>query len=567
MVRSSSSLNILTGIKQFVKKTGVLLWFLPLAFLAVFFLTPLINIFAVMFTHPGVINVRAILQPLWFTIWQAVISTLLTMMIGLPAAYVFSRFTFPGKLIFRLLTTLPFILPTVVVAAGFTALLGPRGLLNSALMQSLNLDNPPFLFMNTLGAILIAHVFYNTSVVIRVVGSALSQLDPRIEQAGQVLGATPVKVFREITIPLLRPSIWVAALMVFLFDFTSFGVILLLGGPKFSTLEVAIYTQTLSMLNLPMAGLLSLIQLFCTFGVTFLYSKINGKRTIPLMPRLKGEGIRVPVHIREKIIVRFVIIFLVLLLILPLGALAARSVTQTDIGTGTGSRFTLAYYRELFINRQDAFFYVPPAQAALNSLIYASVTVLISVTFGILVAYAQVRKRAVRRWLDPLIMLPLGTSAVTLGLGFLITFNRPPLDVKSFPLLIPLAHSLVALPFVVRTVQPTLASIPGSLREAAAVLGASPWRVWREVEAPIIGRAVIVGAIFSFTISLGEFGATSFLARPETPTLPLAIYRFLSQPGALNYGQAMAMATLLMLVCAISIGLLDKVQLVGQSEI
>jgi thiamine transport system permease protein len=139
--------------------------------------------------------------------------------------------------------------------------------------------------------------------------------------------------------------------------------------------------------------------------------------------------------------------------------------------------------------------------------------------------------------------------------------------VGSFPLLIPLVHSLVALPFVVRTLQPALASIPASLRESAASLGASPWQVWRQVEAPIIRRAALVGAIFSFTISLGEFGATSFLARPNTPTLPVAIYRFLSQPGAMNYGQAMAMATLLMLVCAAAIMVLDRMQLERQSEI
>jgi thiamine transport system permease protein len=169
--------------------------------------------------------------------------------------------------------------------------------------------------------------------------------------------------------------------------------------------------------------------------------------------------------------------------------------------------------------------------------------------------------------MDTMIMLPLGASAVTLGLGFLITFNRPPLDVAGFPLLIPIAHSLVAFPFVVRAIQPALAVIPNSLKEAAAVLGASPWKVWWHVEAPIISRAALVGGIFSFAISLGEFGATSFLARPEMPTLPVAIYRFLSQPGAMNYGQALAMATILLIVCAFAISLLDRIQLPGNMDI
>lgn len=547
-------------------KISNLLWMLPAAFLGFFFLLPLGKILLVMVSRSGVVSANGILQPLWFTIWQAALSTLLTLALGLPAAYIFARYTFAGKNVLRLLTTLPFILPTVVVAAGFTALLGPRGLLNGWLMQAFQLQNPPIAFMNTLGAILIAHVFYNTSVVIRVVGSSLAQFDSRIEEAGKVLGGSPWRVFREVTLPLLRPSILVAALMVFLFDFTSFGVILLLGGPKFATLEVSIYTQTLSMFNLRMAGLLSFIQMACTFGITMLYTRLNGKRSIPLMPRLKVEGVRSPQSGFEKIAISLLVVVLILLLVTPLAALALKSVLLTDPGTQTNS-LTLSYYRELFINRNNAFFYVPPARAALNSLVYALVTVLISVGFGLATSYALVRQRGLKRWLDPLIMLPLGTSAVTLGLGFLITFNKPPLDVSSFPLLIPLAHSLVAMPFMVRTIQPALASIPESLGESAACLGASPWRVWREVELPIIRRAVMVGVIFSFTISLGEFGATSFLARPDTPTLPVAIYRFLSQPGAMNYGQAMTMATLLMLVCAAAIGFLDKLQVEGVNEI
>jgi thiamine transport system permease protein len=160
-------------------------------------------------------------------------------------------------------------------------------------------------------------------------------------------------------------------------------------------------------------------------------------------------------------------------------------------------------------------------------------------------------------------MLPLGTSAVTLGLGFIIVFSRPPLDVRSFPLLLPIAHSLVALPFVVRTLQPALQGIPNRLREAAAVLGASPWQVWRAVDLPILARAALVSAIFSFTISLGEFGATTFLSRPEMPTIPIAIFRFIGQPGAINYGQALAMSTLLMLVCALSIMIMERIRIPG----
>jgi len=134
----------------------------------------------------------------------------------------------------------------------------------------------------------------------------------------------------------------------------------------------------------------------------------------------------------------------------------------------------------------------------------------------------------------------------------------------NFPILLPIAHSLVALPFVVRTLGPSLKSIPVSLRNAARVLGASPLRVWREIDLPLLAPSILVSTIFALTISLGEFGASTFLARPEYPTLPVAIFRYISQPGALNYGQALAMSTILMLVCAGGIMIIERIHMPGE---
>jgi thiamine transport system permease protein len=545
----------------------LLLWALPLVFLAVFFFTPLGVIFRLVLEMAARDGLdQAVLARLWrplgFTLYQAGLSTLLTLLVGVPAAYVFGRFTFPGKGLLRVLTTLPFILPTVVVAASFNALLGPRGWVNILLMNALGLSSPPINLLNTLTIIVLAHVFYNTTIVIRVLGTAWEQLDPRLEHASRVLGASAWRTLWEVTLPLLRPALLASLLLVFMFNFTSFGVILLLGGPRFATLEVEIYIQALHMLNLPLAGLLSAVQLFFTLLLAVAYSRLSGQRSVPLAPRLRGEALRRPANWREGLVVWGVVAVLVVLLVSPLAALSLRSITRLEPERRgqqvTAPSFTLAYYQELFINRRQGLFYVPPIMAARNSLIYASITVVLSLVVGSLAAYSLAHPSRLNRFLDPLLLLPLGASAVTLGLGFIITFNRPPFDLRSFPWLIPIAHSLVALPFVVRTLQPALASIPVSLRQAATVLGASPWQVWREVDLPIVARSALVSAIFSFTISLGEFGATTFLSRPEFPTLPVAIFRFLSQPGALNYGQALAMATLLMLICAVSILVLER---------
>jgi len=548
------------------------LWVVPVIFLVIFYLLPVGSIFELAgrtaLTEGLDFNLwQKIIRPLGFTIWQAGLSTLFTLLIGLPAAYLFARFEFAGKGFLRVLSTLPFILPTVVVAASFNALLGPNGWLNQLLMTVFQIDTAPIQVLNSLWAIILAHVFYNTSVIIRVVGSAWEQLDPRLEQAARVMGASPFRALREVTIPLLRPAIYSAALLVFLFDFTSFGVVLLLGGPRFSTLEVEIYIQTLQMLNLPLAGLLSLVQLGCTLVLTFAYSRLNQKKNIPLPPRVRGEGKRAPRGGWEKGFVSLGILVLVILLVSPLIALGLRSILWLDgsrAGTNQGGGFTLLYYRALFENPRQSIFYVAPVEAIRNSIIYAASTVGITLVLGFLIAYALKKRSSFNRWMDGLLMLPLGTSAVTLGLGFILVFQDPYLGKSNFPWMVPVAHSLVALPFMVRTLQPAIASIPESYRQAAAVMGASPLRVWLEVDLPILSRAVVVGCVFAFTISLGEFGATTFLSRPEYPTMPVAIFAFLSKPGALNYGQALAMATILMSVCALGIWVVEKLQISDQ---
>jgi thiamine transport system permease protein len=236
------------------------------------------------------------------------------------------------------------------------------------------------------------------------------------------------------------------------------------------------------------------------------------------------------------------------LLALPLITLVVRSLSS-------GWR----YYTALFENPRHGVFYVPPMAAVGNSVRVALMTTGLAVFLGLLTSIALFRQR--RGWLvDALFMLPLGTSSVTLGLGYLLAMDRPPLALRGTELLIVLAHTLVALPFVIRSVLPAFQSIRPELREAAALLGASPLRVMGEVDLPIAWRALVVGAIFAFTISMGEFGATSMIARPELPTIPIAIYRFLSRPGAMNYGQALAMSTILMGVCVVGFVAIDRLR-------
>ncbi|MCM2392943.1 ABC transporter permease [Streptomyces albipurpureus] len=525
----------------------------PIVFFAVFFAYPVAAIVGRglgdggvrQFSRIGEVLGRDDLQRvLWFTTWQALASTALTLLIALPGAYVFARLDFPGKRLLRAAVTVPFVLPTVVVGTAFLALLGRGGPLDE--LWGVRLDT-------TVWAILLAHVFFNYAVVVRTVGGLWAQLDPRQEEAARVLGAGRFAAWRRVTLPALTPAVAAAALMVFLFTFTSFGVVQILGGPSYATLEVEIYRQTAQLLDLRTAAVLTMVQFAAVGAVLAVHAWTLRRREGALRLVDPARTASRPRGTRQRVLLGGVLTTVVVLLLAPLAVLAERSL---DTPTGYG----FDYYRALgSLDDSGSAFLVPPIEAVWNSLQYALAATAIAVLIGGLAAAALTRRAGrLLRGFDALLMLPLGVSAVTVGFGFLITLDEPPLDLRTSWILVPLAQALVGVPFVVRIMLPVLRAVDGRLREAAAVLGASPLKVWREVDFPMVRRAVMVAAGFAFAVSLGEFGATVFIARPDQPTLPVAVARLIGRPGELNYGQAMALSTILMAVCATALLLLER---------
>ena len=536
-------------------RSGAMLhWLLivvPLLFLIIFYFYPLAKIVRLSFLPDGFWQPNQLSQIfhspvfgriIWFTIWQAALSTVLTLAVALPGAYVFARYRFPGKNLLQALTTVPFVLPTVVTGAAFTALLGKNGLVNSWLIAAFHLENAPIELDQTVTFFLLAHVFYNYALVLRIVGGYWSGLDHSLSAAARMLGASPWQTFRRVTLPLILPAVGSASLLVFIFCFTSFGVVLILGGPGYSTIEVEIYRQAVQLFNLPMAAVLSLVQIGINFLLMYCYARLDRKTASGLYSATAFGEAAFPVTGGQKLLVGGNVLFMLLLMVTPLLALMIRSCVGED-------GLTFAFYHALFASQGSSVFFVEPIAAVKNSVGFGIAAMVIAVVLGLLsatfIASGSGRERSL--W-DALIMLPLATSAVTLGFGYIITLNRPPFNLRDSMALVPIAHALVAFPFVIRCILPSIRQIPQSLREAASLLGASPWAVWRKVDLPIMTRAIIVGAVFAFSISMGEFGASTFVTRPHTPTMPVAIFRFLGQPGEMNYGQAMAMSTILMLV-------------------
>lgn len=518
----------------------------PVAFLAVFFAWPVTAIVWRGLAPDGSLDLGATGDILtnarwwrvaWFTTWQAMLSTALTLALGLPVARVFARYEFPGRRWMRAGFTVPFVLPTVVVGTAFIALLDSGGPLGLDLRDSVI-------------AIVIAHVFFNLAIVVRTVGDAWARLDPRTEHAALTLGASPARTWFEITLPRLVPSLLAAASLVFLFSFTSFGVVLLLGGPARTTLEVETYIQTTAFLRLDVAAVLAILQLVIVVAVL---AAQRGARS-----RLERSERQLPdratrrrmARTREGATAAVTLLLAGLFLVTPLAVLVHES-----LDTATG--YSLANYRAL--DDGTSVMFVTPLEAVWNSVRFGAAAMGLAVVIGGLASAAIAYGRGpMARVLDLSAMVPLGTSAATLGFGILITLDEPPLDLRTSVWLVPIAHALVGIPFVIRMLVPTIRAVDDQLRHAARVLGASGWRTWLAVDVPLVARAVVAAAGFSFAVSVGEFGATAFIARPEHPTLPTAVVRYLSRPGAANFGQAMAMSTILMAVVIVSVVVIER---------
>ena len=530
---------------------------LPLAVLGVFFVLPVAGMLERGFVVDGDLDVGAVLEVLtrprtgrvlWFTVWSSAVATVLAVLLGLPAAYALHRLRWPGRRAVRAALLVPFVLPTVVVGVAFRQLLGESGPVVALTGGRVDLDG-------TAAGIVAGLVFFNVAVVIRGVGAAWEGLDVRPGEAAAALGASPAQVFRTVTWPMLRPAVVSSASVVFLFCATAFGVVLTLGGLRYSSVETEIYLLTVQYLDLQAAAALSMVQLVAVVALLVVAGRL---RAVP-DPTLARSTAR-PRRPRRGDTPQLVATALLLVLVAaPVATLVVGSLRVDDA-------WSLAYYRALASDGEQQALQVPALEALVTSLRTAVDATWMALLLGGLVALMLTRRshgraeRRVRSVLDGFFMLPLGVSAVTLGFGFFITLDSPPLDLRESPVLVPLAQALVALPLVVRTLVPVLAGVDDRQRQAAASLGAGPLRAVATVDLPVVWRPLLAASGFAFAISLGEFGATSFLARPDSPTLPVLIFRLIGRPGELSYGTALAASVVLAATTAVVVLAVERLR-------
>lgn len=450
-----------------------------------------------------------------FTLVQAVLSTVGAVAVAMPAAWLVGRHQFGGRRLLMAVWVGPFTLPTVVVGLAARQLL-PQGLRRG------------------LFAIVCAHIFFNLGIAVRTIGSAWSRLDPRPEEAAATLGATPWQVFRLVTLPRLAPAMAAVAGLIAALCLTSFGVVLLLATPRQSTVEVEIWRQTTQFLRLDRAGALAMVQLVLVSVALVLTSR--GRTRTDL--RQRAVETRRQLSRSARPVAILVGIFTTVLTVIPMILLVERSLRSAHGGHG------MQAYRSLTHVTRGSGLLDSPASSLAMSIRIAVPAAILATVLGVVAALV------VGRGIGGPVMaaafgLPLAVSAVTLGFGFLIAFARAPVAWRSRPWILPVLQAVVAMPFVQRMVEPAVRRMDPRLAEVAATLGLSPLAVWRRVQLPILARPILSGAGIAFAVALGEFGATTFLVRPGTVTMPVAIARLAGRPGAVLAAQSLALAVVL----------------------
>lgn len=506
-------------------------WVLPATFLSVFLLYPIGMLAMRVGSTSGLTRLAS--ADLWqvaaLAVVQAGTSTLIAVVVGLPIANVVSRYRYRGRALTQALVTVPFVLPTVVVALAFRSLLGPGVPQGFAL-------------------VVIAHAYVNLAVVARIVGAQWAQQDANFENVARTLGATRWRAFTSVTLPFLRPAIASSAAVVFVFSFTSLGIVLLLGDSTTRTLESQILRQTSILLDFPGAATTAVVQLVLVSGI-LVAGALAGRGSA--RRRMRPISLRpVPRAPLARLAVRGTVLVALVLVLAPIGALIAGSLR-------TGDAWSLGWWRALGSVDAGTTRIGSPASALATSIGFALVAAVVASVVGGLAAIA-ILTRGRARVISLLAIIPLGVSSATLGLGTLLAFGRAPLDLRGTGLLVPIAHSLVAVPLVVAVVAPALRATDARAMVVAASLGAAPTRAFLTAYGPVLRVVMLASAGLACAVSLGEFGAASFLARAGSPTVPVQIVRLLSRPGEESYGVAAVLAVVLVALTLTMVLLVDR---------
>ncbi len=501
------------------------LWAAPLLFVAVLFYLPLGRILGLGLSSDWlkIFGQSETAEAIWFTIWQAAISTIICLLLGIPGAYILYRRRFFGQRFIRALITVPLVLPTIIVAIAFS-----------------NFRDLP-----AIPVIIAAHVFVNYSITVRTIGGVWATMDNETEEAAELAGAGRFRTLISISLPQLKPAVVSAAALTFLFCSTSYGIILVIGGGLVHSVETEIALSAVQLLDLPKASALALFQTLLTV-VAFTISENIVKTSIGIEQVDEGSP-KPSIDRRDWAAVAFTVLPLLILIVSPLVLVLSKAFMFDGA-------FSLQNFVNLSTRGDRQLLNISVAQATLNTLRNVVISTSIAVCLGTLAAWLLSRpsktrvQHFIQKGMDVLFLLPMGISSVVLGFGYLISFGSGPIPLRESWLVIPLVQALMALPLVIRLVYPALLSLGNDHREAASTAGANACQTWWHIESRMIRNVILTAIGYALIVSIGEFGAASLLAYGDQATLPTVLFALISRPGQTNYGMAMAVSACLILL-------------------
>ncbi len=461
-----------------------------------------------------------------YTFLVAIVSTIFTLFIGLPLAWNLGRYDWQYHNLLRSIFTVPFVMPTILVAMGFLSLLDWASILSG------NNTSERARFYT----LIFAHAWFNLALLIRFCEPLLSTIDSSYEEACRLLpsGNTQFRRFRNFWIPIMWPNIAASSALVFVFSFTSFALVKFI-TPSRRNLEVVMANQS-EWAGLPVPSLsrapseivlasstVQLITILLALLISsWLQSKSSGHHLSSLKHRRKSVSF--------KSIRGLYLIIMIVFIISPMVSLVTSSFL---IRENTSMVFSLQGWESAFGGSHSP---TNAYESLISSIFYALMTIMLSLPIGFFLADTifnlEKTNPKFATILDVFVMLPLALSAVMVGLGVLLGLLRTEPEIARSWWIPLYGHLMLTTPFVVRVLLPAMRNLNPHLEEAAALLGASYIRRLLFIRLSLLKPSIIVSSSLVFAISLGEFGASWVVLRfTEYTTLPVMIGDLLSRPG------------------------------------
>lgn len=529
-------------------------------FLILFVLYPLTRIFYDAFSNEAgqftLVNFqefftdRFYLRSLWNSLLLGVATVLTTSVIGIAVAFLIIRYDFPYRNLFGYLTMLPMILPPLVGVLGFVFILGRAGTVNVLLHDWFGVLQPVNFMYGMHGVLLVETLHLFPFMTLSILDS-LSKVDPSLEEAAQVMGAKGWRRFRDITLPLTTPGYVSGALLVFIWTFADFVTPLVVGVQDLLAVQaylniVQFVDRRIFRMGIVISALLVILAIVFVLVArhyvaikdysSLAYSRVERR---PLGP------------VKRWLAVGFLAL-LMLLSLLPQAGVVLAAVGKGWSLTPLPLNYTLDNFTQVSIETP---------KFIINSLVYSGIAVAICLAVGVPMAWIMARTRAPGRGaMDALTTLILAIPGTAIGIAYIRAFHYPlpaiDLALTSMWIILPLVLAVRRLPYTVRSSYSSLLLVHKSMEEAAENVGATKLQTFRDITAPLVWKGILVGAMFSFIMSIQEASATLFLTLGGWEMIPFGIFTYYI---AGSHGQAAALGVILIVICAVSLYAVNRI--------